>query len=502
MPTLGQRLNVALKAAAGIFSESSARQAHGLLAGAYPAGVGEPPTRGARERVAAFADVPWLHAIADKVAYAFASVRWTLSYQQKPGEWRASRAKAAQRAFGDQRRRAVAAMRDRGELREVEDHPLLDALEGGNSMMTGLAVRHLTCLYWDLEGEAFWLKERNRAGAPVALWPLPPDWVRETPTALRPAYRVGFRGWQGSIPETEVVWLPKHNPSNPYGRGTGLARALADEIEVDEYAAKSARQSFFNQARPDFLVMPKGDLNTLNDVQLLRLKQEWEAEHQGFWRAFRPRFATRELAVHEFQPTDFRRLQMIQLREFQRDLIRQTWGVPPEVMGIVEPGASRATIVRADYMMGKYVLVPRLEAFRALLQERVVPEYDDRLILDYVSPIEDDKDFALQVRSQQPHFWTVDEWRELGGSGPLEGGRGKVYVVSQGLQAVEDLSELQPQPSPFDALLGGAPGAPAGDEWGEEGAPGDGWAEEDKVMLRSFGIEPEAYRRLARRGGE
>jgi len=498
MPTLRQRAGVALKAVAGLFSESSSRQAYGMLAGIYPAGVGEAPTRGARERVAAFADVPWLHAIADKVAYQFASVQWTLGYQKKVGDERATRAKAVQRMWGAQRAAALKAMRQRGELREVEDHPLLDALDGGNAMMTGLAARHLTCLYWDLEGEAFWMLERNKINVPVAIWPLPPDWVRELPVPGRPAFRMSFRGWQGLVPETEVLWLPKHNPSNPYGRGTGLARALADEIEVDEYAAKTVRQSFFNQARPDYIVSPAGT-QTLTPVQVERLEQDWTAEHEGFWRAFRPRFATRELKIHEFQQTDFRRLQMIQIREDERNLIRNCWGVPPEVMGIVEPGASRATINRADFMMAKYVVVPRLEMMRALLQERFAPLYDERLILDYVSPIEEDNEYALSVRRTAPWAWSVDEWREMAGSEPLEGDKGKYYLVPGSVSPREDFEPQEPPPGLFP------PGLPLPGEEPEDGeAPGTPPAlpadtEERRVFLRSFGVvEPADFRRPLR----
>ena len=472
MSTLGTRMAIAWKAAVGIFSDDSAKQAHGLLSGMWPAGIGDAPTTGARERVAAYADMPWLHALADKVASAFAAVEWTVSYPAREG--RAVRMKALQRARGAARRQSlIRALPPDVEMVKLDEHPLLDVLDGGNPLMTGLSVRKVTALHWDLEGEAFWLKERNGLGVPVSAWPLPPDWVRSTPTPTGPYYRVGFRGWQGPIPETEILWLPNHNPANPYGRGTGLARALADELETDEYAARHIRQQFLNQARPDFGVYPGEDKETWSQTERDRVEQQWADQHQGFWRAFRPRFAGKKLGIYEFTQTDNRSLQLVQLREFNADLVRKIWGVPPEIMGIVGPGSSRATVAWSSYIFAKWVLVPRLEMFRALLQERLAPEYDERLIVDYVSPVDEDADFQLEVLQANPAAWTIDEWRARGGGAPLPDGQGQVFLVPFNLQPMEDFGAM---PLP----------------------PGDGSVEMDLAHLQHD--EAAVLRRLRRRG--
>ena len=454
MASVTERLRVAAKALVGVFSEDAAKQAYGLLGGIFPGAAGPPPTRGARERAAAYADMPWLHAVADKVSSAIAAVQWQLKAVRPRGEPRAVRVKALQRLGGSweaslERRARLKRLKEAGELVEVEEHPMLDELlEGGNSYMTGLAMRKTTALHWDLEGEAFWVKQRNALGVPVGAWPIPPHWVTATPTPTNAFFRVSYRGWQGQIPDTEVLWMVNPNPENPYGRGTGMARALADELETDEYAAQFVRMTFINQARPDFIIYPKSPA-TWSGPERDRLERDWRAQHEGFWRAAKARFATRELGVHEFEDTNFRQLQMVQLREFERDMIIHTWGVPPEILGIVE-SSNRATIQAASYIFARWVLVPRLEAFRALWQERLVPEYDDRLILDYVSPGEKDREFALEVGKAAPWAWTADEWRELAEREPLENGDGEVHPVPLGMS--------------FGALEGGGEGALPPDE--------------------------------------
>lgn len=466
MASMAQRLAVAVKAAVGIFSDRASREAQQLLMGLWPASIGDPPTRGARERLAAYADMPWVYALADKVAFAMASVPWTLSAVKRRGAERATRVKAVQYAGLRERTAALVQLRRAGELVDIEEHPMLDLLDAGNALMTGLAVRKVTALHWDLEGEAFWMKERGPGGVPIRAWPMPPDWVRSTPTPRVRTYRVAFRGWQGEIPETEILWLANPNPSNPYGRGTGLVRALADELETDEYAAKSIRATFLNQSRPDFIVYPKNN-QILSEPERVRLEQSWAQQHEGFWRAVRARIASRELGVYEFGQTDFRRLQMSQLREGARDLIRQVWGVPPEIMGIVEPGASRATIQRASYLFARWVLVPRLEMFRALLQERLAPEYDERLIVGYVSPVEDDREFRLEVGRSAPWSLTVDEWRALGDSPTLADGAGERYMVPAGLEPHLDFEPPEPTPPPLlEMTPGGTPLPPVAPEKG------------------------------------
>ena len=327
-----------------------------------------------------------------------------------------------------ERRAALAGLRDAGELMEISDHPLLDLLAGGNAYMTGLALRKLTALYLDLEGEAFWVKERSALGVPVGAWPVSPAWVMNTPTPTNRFFRVAFRGWHGSIPDTEMLWLVNHDPADPYRRGAGLGRALADELETDEYAARMTRQTFLNQARPDFIVFPKSP-STWNEPERLRLQQDWRAGHEGFWRAFKARFASRELGVYEFGETSMRNLQMVQLREFERDLIRQVWGVPPVILGLIEPGQSRATAEVEDFIFARWVLEPRLEAFRATIQERLVPEYDERLILDYVSPVKEDRQHQLETMKAATWAPTVDEWRRLQGLEPLGGEAGGAHAM-------------------------------------------------------------------------
>ena len=42
-----------------------------------------------------------------------------------------------------------------------------------------------------------------------------------------PFFRMARGAWQQMVPATEVLWVQNPNPVDPYGRGTGLGKAIA-----------------------------------------------------------------------------------------------------------------------------------------------------------------------------------------------------------------------------------------------------------------------------------
>ncbi|MBX6354554.1 MAG: phage portal protein [Micromonosporaceae bacterium] len=396
-----------------------------------PGLAGETLARTPPAILAAYREMPWLRAVADRIAASVASTHWTL-YAVRGRNGRARRDRILARGDLWQRSDRRARLMESGELEELDSHPLLDLLDGANEAMTGLMARRVTQLHIDIAGESFWVMERNRLGVPMAVWPIPPSWVIRTPTPDRPAFEVSFRGWQGEIPASEVVWFALADPANPYGRGAGFAETLADELDADEYAAKYLKSWFLNSARPDLIVSADG----LKREDVERLEQGWVARHVGFWKAFKPFFANKRLEVKEISQS-LQSMQFTEVRHLNRDTVMQVFGVPPEILGVIE-SSNRATIESADYLYARYVLVPRLEFLRAVLQERLVPEFDDRLILDFVSPVVEDQERILNAAKAAPWARSVDEWRALQGLPPLDNEVGNVFLVPANLRAVAD----------------------------------------------------------------
>jgi hypothetical protein len=387
--------------------------------------------------------MPWLRAVTAKIAYATASVHWRL-YGVKRQNGRFYRARDTQTCFDFfERQKRLNAHAEVGELVEVRDHPALRLLHDVNPYHTGLSARKLLQSYLDLTGEFFILFERDTSfGHPIGFWPLPSDWIKETPTTRNPFYVVGLGPYQYNIPMTEIIWATDPDPANPYGRGSSLSGTLGDELDTLEFASKTLKSHFLNRGRPDFVafVKPKRGEDEVSNAQLRRLQQRWLEEHQGFYRAFKPHFINRELDIHEFSQ-DFRRQQLIPIMEFERNTIVQVYGFPPEVFGILE-SSNRATIAAADYFFARYAVLPRLEFQREVFQKRLMPEYDDRLILDFDSPIKEDEEFQLKVAQAAPWSLTRDDFLELMGKPKPDDGEGHLRVIPNNMIVVDSLSDL------------------------------------------------------------
>ena len=411
------RMALALKALMSPFDKESAQQAYGLLNNVLTTTRGSIPDRSTAELLNSFNTSPWVRACAGRVADAMAAVQWKLYVARKPTRQIRSDIRHIQKAHGAERRKLIKALDRTGELDEVPTHLFLDMMAEGNPYFTGRDVRWLASIWHDLIGDVFFIKERNAMKATSALWPVPPHWVAETPTPSAPFFRMARGAWQQMVPATEVLWIQNPNPVDPYGRGTGLGKAIDDEIALDEYAAKHSAAFFKNSARPDLIVMPEAG-SQFSDADQARFQQFWNEQLQGFWRGFKPLFVKTPIKVQTLEQ-NFRNMQMKELRDQERDTIMQTWGIPPELFGVVT-SSNRSTIDMAPFIMATYVLVPRLERLRDTFQYKLLPEYDQNIILDYVSPVPEDRIFKQSVMQGKPEAFYANEFRALAGMPPVD----------------------------------------------------------------------------------
>ena len=412
------------------------------------------PSRTILEHLKGYSEYPWMRAFVGRISYSVAGVNWRVyrTTRRGPlGRREVYRNKMLQSGACDTRYRHLLIKQEMemGDLEEVKDHPMIEALQCGNPMHTSMDVRQLTQIYLDLVGECFLYKQRNSIGKPYCFWPVPPSWVSQTPSEPGDTYNVRYGGWQAAVKDEDILWIKIPRPENPYGRGTGFGNALSDELETDEYAAKFLKMFFFNSARPDMLIMPtkneSGSSWDMNRKQMARLERSWLSRLQGFGRAFRPMFIGRAVDIKTFDH-NFQNLQLKDIRTGERDIIRQVLGIPPEVMGMLE-NSNRSTIDAADAFFCRYVIVPRLEALRMHLQEKLAPEYDPRIIVDFDNPVQEDKEFVMNAAKAFPWALTVDESRRLLSLPPLEGEAGKVHMVPVNMMPMSDLSEIRTEPS-------------------------------------------------------
>lgn len=425
------------------------------VTGALPYGM--PPVRGSRELAFAGKREPWLFAVTDKIARSVAAVSWNLSVaRDQSGAPSPSMSRYYQRSrrqifstYGDSALRRARHIRDlkrEANLEPVYEHPLLDMLDRPNPLQTGHQFRALLQRHMDLSGEIFCVKERNAFGIPIQLYPIPNFWCKLTPYSDRNSFLFAYGTFMKEILDTEVLWLKHLDLENPYARGMGPGFALADVIETYAYALKTEKAFYFNQGMPPVVLGLEG----AKDEQLKQISEGWKEKYSGWQNAMKLAWVNFKVTVAKLGPK-FADAQMLQQQDQKRDTIIQIYGVPPEILGITK-NSNKATAVAAKSIYAEEVLVPRLEDMREMWQVQLVPEYGDEFVLEYTSPVPDDREQDIDVLKSVPTVLTVNEWRGLANFDPVDGPIGdQLYLLP-----AEGGGQETPMPAP--------PAPPAPDE--------------------------------------
>lgn len=401
----------------------------------------------------AYGKSPWLRAVEGRIATAFAQTHWRVVGIKRNGRW--VRERTLQVSPYETHFAAIRKAQANGELIELDSHPMASLLAGDGTMFVGLTLRQLTQIYIDICGEAFWVLRKNSLGAPFQALPIPPHWVDVPADIDRPFYTIKMPTRSFDIPGEYVIRFHDPDPLDPFGRGLGIASATADNLDIDLFSAKHATSYFLNNALPPAVISADG----LSPASTERLERRWLQNSQGFMRAYTPFFLNRKVDVQQLAQT-FESMQFNEMRRSSRDAVQQVYGVPPELLGIVE-SANRSTIGAAETLFARWTLVPRLEFFRQVLQSRLAPMYDEKLIVTYDNPVLEDNEFHLRAAQAMPDTLMVNEWRELQGRGPVDSEYGESFLINNRRVPNED---------------------PAVEEEEDDGEEGDGEAEVDDEM--------------------
>ena len=274
---------------------------------------------------------------------------------------------------------------------EVTSHPFLDFMNHPNPLyeMTSSAIWRLHEIYLMLVGESFFLIERDERGRPVELWNVPPHWVKLTPYLGNPTYQiVSSGGLTMTVPVDDMFVMKQLNPLDPFLRGLGIAESIADEVEIDEYAAKFQKRFFYNDATPPVVfLMPDA-----TDEQRNAFLARWNQKHRGVENSHRAAALSGNVDVKELGSTDGKNLGFIESRIAMRDAVLEHFGVPREIMGITE-NSNRSTADAAQYIYAKNVLTSRIRMREEAINTQLLPMFGSGLVWRFDPVIPYDKEF-------------------------------------------------------------------------------------------------------------
>lgn len=205
----------------------------------------------------------------------------------------------------------------------------------------------------------------------------------------------------------------------PYISGSGYGTACASELDIAKAASDHESAVLHSGARPDSIVTIEG----ATDEQLKKVEEDWNRSHQGANNSGKTGFTNGEGLSIQTLNTSFSDLGFIDLRKYSADVIRQSLGIPPELLGQVE-NSNRATIEAAFYVFAKGTLEPKLAQIISALNKDLIPLITDdkSVILEHEDVVPEDKEFKKDMMSTFPQAYTINEARELSGDRPVAGG--------------------------------------------------------------------------------
>lgn len=376
--------------------------------------------------------------------------RWARPPSMNTAEWLDMFSKSPRLAVVDRIASDLANIRGKllqvhedGTETEITNHLFLDFMEQPNPLyeMTSSAIWRLHEIYLLLVGESFFLIERDDHGRPIELWNVPPHWVKMTPYLGSPTYTITSPGGLTmTVPVDDMFVMKQLNPLDPFMRGLGVAESIADEVEIDEYAAKFQKRFFYNDATPPVVFLMPDATSDQRDAFLAR----WNQKHKGVENSHRAAALSGNVDVKELGSSDGKNLGFIESRIAMRDAVLEHFGVPREIMGITE-NSNRATADSAQYIYAKNVLTPRLKMREEAINKQLLPLFGDNLVwrFDPVIPYDKDFDKAKALDAYNAGLITKNEARELLDLPDVEGGN--VYKVSINdlfLSETDDPAEL------------------------------------------------------------
>jgi HK97 family phage portal protein len=279
----------------------------------------------------------------------------------------------------------VALWRVQGDGQEERDakHDLLGLLKWPNQYYTGATLWQATLIDWITNGEAYWLKIRDRTGRPIELWFTPSATIQpqgdETTFIGRYVYRPGDGQEVVLAPEDVVHFRYGLDPDDPKHGWSPLASVMR-EVYTDDEAATFTAALLRNSGVPGLLVSPKGDTYpSEDDVNATKtyVTEAFSGERRGEPLVFS---GPTEVQQFGFNP---QQLALKDLRRIPEERVSAVLGVPAIVCGLgagldrstfanfaeAREAAYESNIIPAQRLLAEQMQLQLLTDFEPALQD-------------------------------------------------------------------------------------------------------------------------------------
>ncbi len=321
------------------------------------------------------------------------------------------------------------------------DHPLYGILhDTPNEEMPSLTWRETIMGHILTSGNGYSEITTNRRGEVIRLYPIPWTEIRPVRNQQTKAieYEVTDRGKTETIPAEKILHIPGLGFNGVMGYSP--IRMAMEAIGLG-IAAESFGARFFGSGTHLGGVVEHPGI--MKDESYKRFKQSLAEEYQGLQKAHGLIILEDGAKITKLgiPPEE---AQFLETRKFQRSEIAGIYRVPPHMIADLEK-ATFANIEHQSLEFLMYTMRPWIYRWEQYMNWKLFTPAERR---DYFSEFAvtallrgDTKSQAEALAmARQNGVVNADEWREMIGMNPQDGGTGKVYLVNGNMISIEKAS--------------------------------------------------------------
>lgn len=225
-----------------------------------------------------------------------------------------------------------------GSLIDAPDHPAQRLMNVVNDTMSPSDLWTRLVQWYLLRGECVAAFEWSASGQPAELWPLAPQWLRQSDRVDPERGRIWLYGRGIGAADRrffadELIWWKRFNPADPSAPLSPL-QSLTTALNSDYLAQQLNHAMLKNQARPDAVLTTQQPVPAAEARRIVR----WWREVLGRTdKSHRVIVLPHGLEYREIQRT-LADIEYVRGREIARDEILAVYGVPPIMAGIIASG--------------------------------------------------------------------------------------------------------------------------------------------------------------------
>lgn len=276
-----------------------------------------------------------------------------------------------------------------------------------------------------LRGDAYAYIDRNGAGIPVEVVPVPWTNVIAEKRGRRLVYFIELDGEYIGVDQDDMLHFPSlgfDGVKSPSVIKLAAKQAVGVSLAAEEYAGRF----FSNGARPDFALKHPGN-PTKEQVNLLR--EMWQERHQGVGHSHLPAVLTGGMDVAELTMSA-EDSQLLETRKWQVIDIARAFGVPPHMIGETEKTSAWGTgIEQMSIGFVRFTLNRHLKPIEQELNRKLWPsspryfvEFNREGLLAGDSKAEAEYFTKALGGPGNRGYMTVNEVRRIKNLPPIEGG--------------------------------------------------------------------------------